>query len=128
MHCTHVKALLLKVGHQVNSVDWHDERYHVSTYKASYSAAIPAMATAGKLIADDSFYPPDYKRPAGRPTKKRKERNYVRTSDAKRECKACRELGHFALTCKNPSTEFRLNAHKEKALKWCDKQETICLD
>ena len=42
----------------------------MSTYKASYSASIPAMALSGKLKHDDKFIPLEFKRSAGHPVKK----------------------------------------------------------
>ena len=115
LNCPHVKALLLRLG----------ELGIGSTYIDSYSADVPGMCTTGKLKADENYCPPDFKRTAGRPSKKRKDRSYMATSNVKRECKACGELGHFAMSCQNPSTEYRYYKHKGKALAWCNERELI---
>lgn len=126
--CVHAKAVLLRLPERGEIVHWYDERYHVDGYKKAYSGQIPAMTTLGKLHADSTFLPPEHKRPAGRPAKKRKERPQLRTTAIKRECKACGELGHFASTCTNPSTKFRVLKYKEKALKWCKRNESDCIE
>jgi hypothetical protein len=120
--CQHIKALLLRIGGRHGTdTDWTHERYHVSTYVESYKASIPGMATAGKLRADINFGPPDHKRSAGRPSKKRKQS--ARKMDIKRKCKACGDLGHFESSCTNPSTEYRWTEHKDKVIEWCRKME-----
>jgi hypothetical protein len=126
--CVHAKALMLRVPGRGATVDWYDARYHVESYRKAYSGQIPAMTTAGKLQADSTFLPPEHKRPAGRPSKKRKERAHLRVTSVQRECKACGTLGHFASTCKTPSTEFRLLKHKENALKWCQQNESYSFE
>jgi hypothetical protein len=67
MNCTHTNAVLLSLN---KTSLWCSARYHTQTYKACYSAPIPAMSLVGKLSADVNFVPPDYKKPAGRPSKK----------------------------------------------------------
>jgi hypothetical protein len=42
-----------------------DTRYHLEMYKQSYSARVPAMTVTGKLSADETFAPPDYKSSGG---------------------------------------------------------------
>jgi len=97
IQCVHVKALLLKIGEC--GLDWYDEIYHASTYHEAYNAVIPSLCVAGKLQANEQFLPPDHRRPAGRPAKKRKERSHLRMTDTVRVCKACGGDGHFASTC-----------------------------
>jgi hypothetical protein len=115
MTCSHVKALLLALNKTTN---WASRRYHINTYKECYSAIVPSMTVAGKLSADETFLPPDWKRPAGRPSKKRKDRSTFRTT-SKRECRACGGIGHYARSCNAPSTEYRYTKHKENAVAWC---------
>ena len=105
--CSHVRAVLLRLGDMGTSIQWTDSRFHTDTYKLSYDAEVPAMSTVGRLLADRTFIPPDYKRAAGRPSKKRKERSQLRSTAVRRECKACGALGHFAMNCPTPSTQFR---------------------
>ena len=83
------------------------------------------MCVAGKLSADEHYCPPDYKRTAGQPSKKRKDCAEMRNTATKRECKAYGNLGHFAISCPNPSTEYRYKKHKDKPLLWCKAWETI---
>ena len=128
MNCPHTKSLLLHLGAVGVDKGWVLSRYHTETYSASYSSSIPGMCVAGKLSADETYCPPDYKRSAGRPSKKRKDRAKLRSTTIQRECKACGELGHFAISCPNPSTEYRFKKHKEKALLWCKAQETIAIE
>ena len=126
INCVHVKALLLQLGPLGTSVHWFDERFHLDTYVASYSAPLPGLTTAGKLKIDDSFVPPEYKRTAGRPSKKRRDRSQFRNkTDVLRICRACGEKGHFAAACTQPSTEYRFNLHKAGAIAWCNNIERI---
>jgi hypothetical protein len=114
--CSHIKAVLLAINKQTN---WCSRRYHISTYMNSYSANIPSMVVSDRFLAvDETFIPPDWKRPAGRPAKKRKDRSYLLTLKS-RECKACGCQGHYAISCTAPSTEFRYQKHKERAIEWC---------
>lgn len=122
--CDHGKAPLLRIGE--TGSDWYECRYHTATYKESYSASIPGYALAGKLAVDETFIPPEHRRPAGRPAKKRKDRSHMRKTQVRRECKACGQLGHFDSTCANPSTEYRYKTHKMKAIEWCKKQQKEC--
>lgn len=126
--CLHAKALLLRLGVVGKSIDWCGSRYHTTTYKKSFSATMPAFATAGRLQHDVTFIPPEYKRPTGRPTKKRKTREWLRTTNTQRECKACGGFGHFDKTCQNPSTQYRYKQHKQKAVLWCQTQEAITIE
>ena len=64
------------------------------------------MCTAGKLKADESFCPPNYKHSAGCLAKKRKDQQHMRATEVQQQCKACGEYGHFAVACTNPLTEF----------------------
>jgi hypothetical protein len=119
-NCIHVKALLLALNKQSS---WCSRRYQVSTYRTSYSATIPAMTLSGNLESDATILPPDFKRGAGRPSKKRKERSWLRKTTVQRVCKACGKDDHMARTCKEPSTQYRYYQHKESALEWCRQQE-----
>ena len=127
MNCVHVKALLLQLGSLGTGKDWWDGRFHLDNYRSSYGAVLPSLAVAGKLSADTTFLPPDYKRPAGRPKKKRQERSHY-IAAKKRECKACGGEGHFAIACKQPSTEYQVTKHKEAAVSWCKKHETVVIE
>jgi hypothetical protein len=118
--CSHTKALLLTLN---KSSSWCSPRYHIDTYVQCYSANIRSMVLSGKLIADRNYVPPDYKKPAGRPTKKRKERSWVRSSSVSRICTACGQSGHMYTTCDAPSTQYRYKKHVSKAMKWCETQE-----
>ena len=89
-------------------------------------ATVPAMAIAGKLSVDETFLPPDFKKPAGRPQKKRKTAA-VFASTKKKTCKACGSPGHFAKSCTQPSTEYRYNVHKKEAIQWCTRQQELHL-
>jgi hypothetical protein len=124
VNCSHTKALLLALN---KASSWCSPRYHVTTYMDCYSADIPAMAMAGKLSTDETFIPPEYKKPAGRPTKKRKERPWLRKTSVRRLCTSCGSPGHFHSTCTTPSTEYRYNHHKQKAIAWCKKVENAQL-
>ena len=129
MQCYHVKAVLLKLESEGASTKaWTDPFYHLDNYKKCYAAPIPTMAIGGKLKANDKFIPPDHRRPAGRPNKKRKERSHLRTTNVRRTCKACGEEGHFANTCTQPSTQYRYTSHKAKALEWCKRNECITIE
>ena len=127
-NCGHVKAVLLQLREHGSDKEWVHERYHVQTYVDSYSAKIPAMTLSGQLRHDPNFVPPDYKRPAGRPTKKRKDRSIYRTTSTQRECKACGRYGHMASTCEQPSTEFRYLTNLNKAIQYCEKRECVMLE
>jgi hypothetical protein len=120
VNCVHTKALLL---HLKKSSAWCSTRYHISTYKQCYSASVPAMALAGKLSVDETFIPPEYKKPAGRPSNKRKEREWLRKTSIQRVCSSCGTPGHMYSTCNAPSTEYRYEKFKVKAMEWCRKQE-----
>jgi MULE transposase domain/SWIM zinc finger len=115
--CPHIIALLIKVNRRVTK-EWVHKRYRAVTYFASHSATVPTMTFAGSLSIDKTFSPPDYKKPAGRPQKKRK---YYSNGTTKCKCKACGELGHFAVSCPKPSTQFQYSENKEKAVDWIKK-------
>ena len=126
LNCSHIKALLLQLDGLRLASSWIDKRFHVETYANSYyNAYVTGMCVAGKLEANEQYCAPDYKQYAGRPSKKRKDRSHLRTTDIRRECKACGKLGHFAASCTEPSTEFRFAKHKDKAIKWCKSREGI---
>jgi MULE transposase domain len=118
--CSHVKALLLTLNRQST---WCASRYAIAKYKEGYSRPIPGMTVAGKLSHDETLAPPDFKRPAGRPTKKRKDRSHMRKTNVQRVCQACGERGHYAGTCTAPDTEYRFNRYKKGAIEWCAKAE-----
>ena len=124
--CAHVKALLLRLGCFGVGHQWYHKRYYTETFAASYQASVSAMCVSGKLNADVTCLPPDHKRSAGRPTKKRKERSSH--TNKSRQCKACGGDGHFAIACPFPSTEYRYNQHKERALKWCKANESASIE
>jgi hypothetical protein len=117
--CSHIKAVLLALNRQST---WCNRRYTMETYKDSYSAPIPSMVVASKVEVDKTFLPPNFKRPAGRPSKKKKSRSQYR-GIAQRECRACGRLGHYAMKCPEPSTEYRYYQHKDSAIKWCKSVE-----
>ena len=126
--CMHIKAILIKLS-ACGASDiayWHDERYHLTTYRKCYSAHIPALATAGKLSVDETFVPPDHQNPAGCPTKKQKEYK-PHSTNVKRTCQACGEEGHFFTCCPHPDTQYRYETQKKKAVERCKKQEMTAL-
>jgi ribosomal protein L32 len=126
VNCSHVHAVLVAIEDDTGmAVNWCHNRYHLDTYKRSYSSTVPPMAVAGKLVPDIRIAPPDFKRSAGRPTKKRKERSAMRKTSTKRECKACGGYGHFHTTCTQPSTQYRFQTHKQKAILWCESVNVI---
>ena len=102
--CAHVKAVLLSIGRIGLGRGWFHKRFHMETYQASYSAQVPGMCLAGKLQADSTFIPPEYKRSAGRPTK-RCDGHHIVTKPM--TCHACGGEGHFAKGCPFPNTEYR---------------------
>lgn len=128
LQCAHTQALLFKLRSDGIGSQWTNIAYHTNTYKEAYGADIPSMAIGGQLKADVNFVPPDNRRAAGRPTKKRKHRSHLRTTATMRTCKACGVAGHFAATCDAPSTQYRYEQHKDKAMAWCKKHEAIELD
>lgn len=131
MNCHHAKALLLFLGMGVSGKDneWCSDRHSVQCHKRSHTAETPGMTVAGKLTVDDGFAPPDCKRSAGRPAKKRKDQSHMRKPDTVRRCKACGDTGHFAIACESPSTEFQFGEHLSAAIQWCRKHEkTDCED
>ena len=115
--CEHIIALLRKVGRQVQDRWWFSERYHVTTYLSSYSGSIPTFAF-DKLEADIFFVPPEYKKPAGRPTKMRKDRAHLNKTSVQHQCSSCGGLGHSSRTCDRPCTQFRFENHYDKAVAW----------
>jgi SWIM zinc finger len=70
--CLHIKAVLLSLNRQST---WCSPRYLVQTYKECYGARIPSMIVSGKLAVDETLVPPDFKRSAGRPRKKKRSRS-----------------------------------------------------
>jgi Zinc knuckle len=118
--CVHSKALLLALNRSSN---WCSSRYDIRNYKDGYSRRIPSMVIAGKLSVDLLMAPPQYKRPAGRPAKKRKERYVMRKTNVQRECQACGGMGHYARSCTSPSTEYRYNRYIQSAIEWCEKMQ-----
>jgi Transposase, Mutator family len=120
--CAHVKALLLTLNRQST---WCSGRYAINTYLQCYSKAIPAMTVVGKLSVDETLAPPDFKRPAGRPAKKRRDRSHLKKTNVERECKACGLKGHYARGCTQPSTEYRYDKYKQSAVEWCRLNEPL---
>jgi hypothetical protein len=114
--CVQIKALLLAINH---TSTWCSRCFHIAIYKESYLATIPAMTLSGCLTAGETFFPPDYKHPAGRPPKKRKDRSWLQSTKVHRHCKACGGNGPFAKGCQAPNTQYRYESHKTKALSWC---------
>jgi DnaJ-class molecular chaperone len=84
------------------------------------------MPLAGQLSADENFIHQDYKKPAGRPSKKRKERPYLQKTSVSRICTACGGSGQMYTTCTAPSMQYRYERHnKAKALEWCRTRERL---
>ena len=103
---------------------WLHPRYHTRTYIKSYDCDIPSISGYGvSLEVDSNVAPPDFCVPAGRPTKKRRDRSYLKKTDRQVTCRACGETGHFAKSCKKPSTEYRYNLHLAGALNWIEKKD-----
>jgi hypothetical protein len=106
--------------HVNRSNTWFASRYSLGNYKDGYSCRIPSMVVAGTLSVDKtSLVPLDFKRPAGRPSKKRKDQSFHKKTDIQRECQAFGLMGHYARSCTASSTEYRFNRYKEKAVNWC---------
>ena len=117
MRCEHIIALLRKKGQHVDDKWWFAQRFHAHTYFESYSGKVPTFAL-DKLQADISFVPPEHKRPAGRPSKTRKDRSYMNKTGKFWQCSSCGSLGHSFRTCERPSTQFRFEHHYDKAVAW----------
>ena len=118
--CQHLQALLLSIDDVDWSVkEWIHYRYHLDTYKQSYSASVPAMTVRGLLQPDTTAVPPDFKKQPGRPATARKSRQFIRKTNQQRTCGACGSKGHFWTSCKAPSTEYRYTVNYNKALEWC---------
>ena len=117
MCCEHIIALLRKVFRNVRDRWWFAERYHVTTYHSCYIADVPTFAFE-KLEADIFFVPPEYKKPAGRPTKTRKDCSYLNKTSVQHQCSSCGGLGHSFRTCDRPSTQVRFENHYSKAVAW----------
>ena len=113
----HVIVLLRNAGKSVSKKWWLAQRYHTRTYHASYSAVVPTLALS-KLEPDISFTPPEYRKPAGRPSKQRKDRSHLNKTGNKHQCSSCGVLGHSFRTCERPSTQFRFQNHYGKAVAW----------
>ena len=79
-----------------------------------YNGNVPSFAFASALKADSQYVPPDFKQPAGRPNKKRKESDNRQPKKKIVVCRACGGEGHLTKSCTNPSTEYRYNNNKEK--------------
>ena len=95
---------------------------------SSCDCDLPSITGYGvTLEVDTNVAPPDFFVPAGRPTKKRKDRSHLKKTDGQVICKACGETGHFAKSCKKPSTQYRYNHHFSGALKWIEKKEKECM-
>ena len=119
--CEHLQALLHHLSYDTLDRKWFDERHWISTYKKAYSCVIPTLAPAGKLTADLWCAPPDFRKSAGRPKKKRKDRSHRNLTQNQRVCRACGGLGHMMGSCEQPSTEYRFIENQEAAWKWaCD--------
>ena len=115
--CEHIIALMQKSGREVRDKWWFAQRYHSYTYLQSYSADVPTIAF-DKLEADIFFTPPEYKKPAGRPAKARKDRSHLNKTGILHQCSSCGALGHSFRTCERPSTQFRFENHYDKAVAW----------
>ena len=115
--CDHIIALLKKKGKQPREKWWFAQRYHTRTYHSSYSGVVPTIAFE-KLEADLFFAPPDYKKPAGRPPRARKDRSHLNKTQSQHQCSSCGGLGHSFRTCTRPSTQFRFEHHYDKAVAW----------
>ena len=117
LRCVHIIALLRKQGKHLREKWWFAQRYHTRTYHSSYSGNVPVLAL-NKLEVDLFFVPPEYKRPAGRPARVRKDRSHLNKTDRLKQCSSCGGLGHSFKTCDRPSTQFRFEHHYTKALAW----------
>lgn len=114
--CVYAKALLLRLNKQST---WCSPRCHIDNCEECHSKRIPSVTVTGKLSVDETVAPPDQKRPAGGPSKKRRERSCHKKTNVQRLCQACGVKGHCASSCAAPSAEFRFNVFKERALAWC---------
>ena len=113
--CEHVIALMRANNMYVRDKWWFHRRYHSYTYFSSYSAEVPALAI-NHVEADPFFAPPDYRKPAGRPTKARKDRSSMNKTDRLNTCGACGGPGHSYRTCSSPSTQYRYDNNFDRAL------------
>ena len=126
--CEHALALVHHCDLSPTNLWWFSQRYHVRVYYSSYKADIPALAPAGKLEPDIFFAPPDFKCPAGRPTKKRKDRSFFNKTDRLIQCTGCGGLGHNYRTCNAPSTEFQFRNNHDKAIAWARDNTMVCVE
>ena len=127
IRCVHTIALMREKGKTLDGRWWFSQRCHVETHRASHSADVPAIAIP-KLDVDVPCGPPDHKRPAGRPTKARKDRSWMNKTTNKKRCSSRGVLGHFHTTCKAPSTQFRFENHYHKAVAWATEFSSIDLE
>ena len=118
MQCEHTLSLIHHCGLEPGDTWWFDQRYHVSTCAASCDCDLPGLAPGGRLVPDMFMAPPECKRPAGRPSEKRKERSHMKKTTKQHQCAACGGLGHTHRTCEAPSTKFRFQQHHEAACQW----------
>ena len=125
--CVHVIALIRAKGKTLESQWWFSERYHTSTYHNSYGAEVPPIALP-KLEVDLFYAPPDHKRPAGRPSKLRKDRSWSNKTSNQKQCSSCGVLGHFYTTCNAPSTQFRFENHYDRSVAWARAFSSIDFD
>jgi hypothetical protein len=91
-----------------------------------YSKAPPDLSLLGKLRVQP-FLPPEHKRTAGRP-KKRKDRTQLKeqgTTTRQYECKACGGTTHQQKTCPKPCTEYRYGRFEKEALRWAREQKDV---
>ena len=120
IRCEHIIALLRKKELTLSGKWWFSERYHTHNYHQSYSGEVPTI-TFDKLQPDFFFTPPEYRKPAGRPARARKDRSHLNKTENLRQCSSCGGLGHSFRTCDRPSTQFRFENHYNKAVAWIKK-------
>jgi len=109
--CYCAYALIIKQNLAPNDPWWFHKRYHLAKYSASYASVPPDLSTIGRFNVEE-LLPPDHKRTSGRPRQLRR-------------CGSCGGDGHHSSTCQNPSTEYRYNQHRNRALKWARQEEAI---
>ena len=119
-----VHQCYIQQGSSLDNRWWFSQRYHVNQYHDSYSAEVPAIALP-KLDVDLFYAPPDYKKPAGRPAKQRKDRSWMNKTGNQKQCSSCGQLDHFFTTCDVPSTQFRYENHYNKAVAWAKEFSSI---
>lgn len=123
MQCEHVLEVLHHCGLCLSDKWWFSHRHHVATHAASYIS--PGLTPAGCLTPDKLLALPDCRRPAGHPSKKRKDHSCWNKTDGCNQCAACGALGHTHRSCGSPTTECRFNRFWGAAVKWAEEASEI---